>query len=257
MTTTTMARQPPPSSKTMVTSSSQSSTSQDILDQMFGWTESVLPCHQNVTKDTKPPEEDVLDYVFEKVESFTCDGQERGFMLENDPRNKQHRGGNNSSLARGDTFERDNSLIEEKDGPLISPQNGANMIGVIHPLNGVLSRQYQAQQQHRGRQSTKKDSPSPTKKNGGKADPDVLDYVFEHVESYTCAENAPSNALDHMSNLQSHFAHQQQYEEDMNYKAAKQRVENIPQQQEEESIQLYFKPQKSKSKNNKRNVYQG
>lgn len=72
----------------------QGRSKDDVLERFFEWSENAF-CPHTITKGELPTEEDVLDYVFEHVESFSCvDDVER--LPNGQPR----------------TVERDNSLIE-------------------------------------------------------------------------------------------------------------------------------------------------
>jgi hypothetical protein len=135
------------------------------------------------------PKEDVLDYVFEHVESLVgCqEGAPEPGVLYDDQRVE---------------LQRDNSLLEtEEDGRPARLQTQRK----IKPLG---------------------------------QEGDMIDYVFDHVESLTCAEDLPEGALE-----KAPVATVTPPRKDMTYKAGKQRIENVYEQEDE--IQLYFRPQRS------------
>jgi hypothetical protein len=165
----------------------------DFLDRMFDWTEGAF-CPHKVTKDTPEPKENLLDYVFTHVESYTCNDNEKGeepgvLFVEQ------------GSIGKNHTFDRDNSLLEP----------------------GHFGKPAQLQTQR--------------KKKAVGRDGDMLDYVFEHVESYVCADDGPEGATQ-----TAQFVAAEQ-NNDITYKAAKQRVQNLCEPELE--IQLYYKPQRS------------
>ena len=90
------------------------------------------------------------------------------------------------------------------------------------------------QTDHRGRPA-ELNTQRKTKKQLGK-EGDMLDYVFEHTESFICGEDGPEGATQ-----QAQYVAEQR--SDVTYKAAKQRVQNI--YEPEDEIQLYYKPQRS------------
>jgi hypothetical protein len=68
----------------------------DVIERFFEWSEMAF-CPHHFTKDKMPLEEDVLDYVFEHVESLACaDDAERAIRSNGQPL----------------TLQRDNSLVE-------------------------------------------------------------------------------------------------------------------------------------------------
>jgi hypothetical protein len=72
----------------------QARSKDDVLERFFEWSETAF-CPHTITNDELPPPEDVLDYLFEHVETFTC-AEEADRLASGQPR----------------TLERDNSLIE-------------------------------------------------------------------------------------------------------------------------------------------------
>jgi hypothetical protein len=136
------------------------------------------------------PEPNVLDYVFEHVESFVCqeDAPEPGLLLVED-----------------NELRRDNSLVEAD---------------------------------HRGnptRLQTQRNIIKPPGQDG-----DMLDYVFEHVESLVCTEDLPDDAFE---NAPIKTVTPPRHN-DMAYRAAKKRLENIYNAEDEDEIQLYFRPER-------------
>lgn len=158
----------------------------DVLDRFFNWSERTFCPHNLVQKNMEEP--DVLDYVFQNVESFVCqeDLSDEPELLISD----QKMG-----------LKRDNSLLEtEQDGrpALLQTQRKIKPFG---------------------------------------QDGDLIDVVFEHVESFVCAEDLSEGALENAP-----IAAVTPPRKDMTYKAAKKRFENVYGQEEE--IQLYFRPSK-------------
>lgn len=145
----------------------------DVLERFFaGWEAAFCGAPRSIqTLATEAVEEPgVLEYVFEHVESFTCTDDR---SLSNDPfsHNPQHnqhnqhafyeKGNNSNSNNSFDLqLRRENSLLEE--GP-----NGA-------PTYLATVR-------------TRRDSQSSLISKLGE-EGDLLDYCFEHVESYVCTE---------------------------------------------------------------------
>jgi hypothetical protein len=78
----------------LATRAVQARCKDDVLERFFEWSETAF-CPHNITKDEIPPEEDVLDYVFEHVESFAC-AQDDERLSNGQPR----------------TLQRDNSLVD-------------------------------------------------------------------------------------------------------------------------------------------------
>lgn len=136
--------------------------SRDVLDRFFSGWENVFCAPRSMESYAKdvPDEPSVLDYVFEHVESFTCADETASYQ--NDPFFTQSRHAEfgdephfREFSDRKDSFDirRENSLVEQ--GP-----NGA-------PELLTTTRQ-------RGRISSLGE------------EGDLLDYCFEHVESYVC-----------------------------------------------------------------------
>jgi hypothetical protein len=131
----------------------QSRSKDDVIERFFQWGETALcpPADEDKMDTTTDP--DVLDYVFESVESFTCAADAphvaaaaagRELLLLSD------------NACDGMSLQRDNSLIEQ--GP-----NG-------QPTQLVVTKS--------------KTTTTTTTPGAG----DLLDYCFEHVESYVCTE---------------------------------------------------------------------
>lgn len=141
----------------------RSSSSNGVLDSFFSGWENVFCAPRSIETYSKEvaEEPDVLDYVFDHVESFTCVEES---SYQNDPffhgnyRDGDDRSKNGSSFDYNNdlSFKRENSLVEE--GP-----NGA-------PAYLATTRQ-----------------PSAIAKIGQEGD--LLDYCFEHVESFVCNTN--------------------------------------------------------------------
>ena len=171
------------SNKSSSKSSNSKNSNPDVLERFFaGWEAAFCGAPRSIqTLATEAVEEPgVLEYVFEHVESFTCTDDR---SLSNDPfsHNPQHnqhnhnphnqhnhnqhafyeKGNNSNSNNSFDLqLRRENSLLEE--GP-----NGA-------PTYLATVR-------------TRRDSQSSLISKLGE-EGDLLDYCFEHVESYVCTE---------------------------------------------------------------------
>jgi len=139
-------------------------SSNDVLERFFEWGEAAF-CPGLMYKPDELPENfgepDVLDYVFEHVESFTCrDNGPEGSGIEVGDKGLLVKEGNkgvgNNSFDENFSLVRDNSLVE-RDG-----------------TNGRPTRL-----------ATTRKSPKivPLGQEG-----DLLDYCFEHVESFVCNE---------------------------------------------------------------------
>jgi hypothetical protein len=134
--------------------------SNGVLESFFSGWENVFCAPRSIETYSKEvaEEPDVLDYVFDHVESFTCVEES---SYQNDPffhgnyRDDDDDGSKNGSFGYNDnndlSFKRENSLVEQ--GP-----NGA-------PAYLATTRQ-------------------PIGQEG-----DLLDYCFEHVESFVCNTN--------------------------------------------------------------------
>jgi hypothetical protein len=155
--------------KSSTTTTSRRRSHPDVLERFFSGWEATFCAPRSIKSLANEADEepDVLDYVFEHVESFTCtEGS-----LNNDPfftappyaqqqqQQQQQHAFYDGSTTTKDSFDlslrRENSLVEE--GP-----NGT-------PTYLATTRQ-----------------PSLLAKLGEEGD--LLDYCFEHVESYVCTE---------------------------------------------------------------------
>lgn len=133
--------------------------SQDALERFFSGWESAFCAPRSIEalSNEVVVEPDVLDYVFEHVESFSCADE----SLMNDPfyhRTSPNRPQKGFMDGPTDSFDlslkRENSLVEQ--GP-----NGAPVY-VATPTGRAISRFGE--------------------------EGDLLDYCFEHVESYVCTD---------------------------------------------------------------------
>jgi hypothetical protein len=148
-------------------------THKDVLDLVFEWTEKIM-CGDVATNRRSAqaaiqdePDEDMLDYVFDHVESFTCRDKKDadGRLL----------AGEEYPGAEPSDFTRDNSLVEE--GPPME---------TIRPV-----RQPRGQKQQRQQQQQQRSTQGPADQNQQQlaiVDNDLIDYLFEHVESFVCAD---------------------------------------------------------------------
>lgn len=142
----------------------------DVLERFFSWSEAAI-CPYIVPRDAKLEDAPVMDYVFENVESFVCAEQAPHMLLED---------AETSSLVGGDDgyhphrLERDNSLVEV--GP-----NGHSGVPSVTRRGG--------NQRGRGGVQTR------TKIQPLGSEGDILDYVFEKTESYTCGPEGPSGRV--------------------------------------------------------------
>ena len=149
----------------------QSHQNDTVLDRFFAGWENVFCAPRSMEKYSKEvaEEPDVLDYVFEHVESFTCADEESyqndPFFARPLPYGEYPHFREFPPESKDEEFElkRENSLVEQ--GP-----NGAPA------LLAVTKRQ-----------------PSLIAKMGEEGD--LLDYCFEHVESYVC-NNTDASTLD-------------------------------------------------------------
>jgi hypothetical protein len=155
------------------------------IERFFEWSESTLCPHPDVTKDSVPPEETALDYVFEHIESFAC----------RDEIPKEEETTQNPSL----TLARENSLVEYA----------------------------------KGRPNALKNERQQVNKFG--EDGDLLDYCFEHVESYACGQAATGD-LDLSGKSSTRRA---STGKDRN----REKTRMVPGCDSEDAIQLYFRPE--------------
>eukprot|EP00531_Pseudo-nitzschia_arenysensis_P008532 CAMPEP_0116134262 /NCGR_PEP_ID=MMETSP0329-20121206/10551_1 /TAXON_ID=697910 /ORGANISM="Pseudo-nitzschia arenysensis, Strain B593" /LENGTH=247 /DNA_ID=CAMNT_0003628959 /DNA_START=32 /DNA_END=775 /DNA_ORIENTATION=+ len=147
--------------------SSLSNRSPDLLERFFSGWEGVFCTTRSVETLSKQVVEEpiLLDYVFDHVESFTCADdmsyQDDPFLLT--PSRRQHTHPGYPEDASKDSYDlalkRENSLVEQ--GP-----NGA-------PAYMLTTRQ-------------------PNRIAGCGKEGDLLDYCFEHVESFVC-NNEPGD----------------------------------------------------------------
>jgi hypothetical protein len=154
-------------------------TNKDVLDLVFEWTEKIM-CGDAATNRRSAqaaiqdePDEDMLDYVFDHVESFTCRDKkdaDRLLLL---------RSGEEYPGAEPSDFTRDNSLVE--DGPPME---------TIRPVRQPRAQKQQKQQQQRSAQgpTDQNQQALALSSNEAPVDNDLIDYVFEHVESFVCAD---------------------------------------------------------------------
>ena len=139
-----------------------SDKSHDVLDRLFSGWENVFCAPRSMETYAKevPEEPDVLDYVFEHVESFTCADETASYQddpfftqprhaeFENQPHFREF------SDAKGSfDIKRENSLVEE------GPNGAPELLTTTRPQRRIASLGEEG---------------------------DLLDYCFEHVESYVC-----------------------------------------------------------------------
>lgn len=131
----------------------QSRSKTDVIDRFFSWGETTF-CPHDAVKDSIPLQEDSLDYVFDGVESFVC-----------------RNGAANDEMPIGQplTLQRDNSLIE-----------ACNSI----QAKFVKTKTKTAKETTTTAAAERRDI-KPIGERG-----DILDFCFEHVESYACGERA-------------------------------------------------------------------
>jgi hypothetical protein len=157
----------------------RSNINKDVLDLVFEWTEKIMCPSGDTTNRSSAaaaiqdePDEDMLDYVFDHVESFTCRDKIAG---DRRARDDEYPG------VEPSDFTRDNSLVEE--GPPMET------IRPVRQPRGGGQRQQQrsapAPVEHTSQQQQLAlSSPAPPVDG----DNDLIDYVFEHVESFVCAD---------------------------------------------------------------------
>jgi hypothetical protein len=73
---------------------------------------------------------------------------------------------------------------------------------------------------------------------------DLVDYVFEHVESLVCAEDLPEGALQYAPVANTVTPRKKEMDEE--YRSAKKRGESVYEQEDE--IQLFFRPERRRSR---------
>ena len=139
-----------------------SDKSQDVLDRLFSGWENVFCAPRSMETYAKevPEEPDVLDYVFEHVESFTCADETASYQDDpffTQPTNAEFRDQphfREFSDAKGSfDIKRENSLVEE------GPNGAPELLTTTRPQRRIASLGEEG---------------------------DLLDYCFEHVESYVC-----------------------------------------------------------------------
>jgi hypothetical protein len=132
------------------------------------------PDTQVVTRE-QPDEEDLLDYVFENVESTVCRGDAG---TENEAKENELDGGSIHSLRR------DNSLIDREDVESDMSTDG----NYQEPRKDDLHFEWRT-----GKivKNSKQNAPKRTTKTREPLDgnPDLLDYVFQNTESFVCGES--------------------------------------------------------------------
>jgi hypothetical protein len=154
----------------------------------------LIPCNPNpsdsrLSEDEKPdtqvvareqPEEgDLLDYVFENVESKVCRGDAE---TENETNGNEVSGGAIHSLRRN------HSLMDEEDAESHMSTDGNSQ----KPGNGDLFYSWRTGEivhssKHDESERTTKSREVVVDKQKG--EPDILDYVFETSESFVCGES--------------------------------------------------------------------
>jgi hypothetical protein len=140
---------------------------QDVdFDTFCEATQNML-CHIKVVEGEKPSDPDTLDYVFEHVESIVC---KRDADEDDDP----------------NPINIDNSFIEddlepEPDIPRIIETFNASSFD--NSTGGTSSLE----------SSEAPEMPAPVVRKGAAYEKDMLDYMFEKVESLICQEDAPDD----------------------------------------------------------------
>ena len=161
---------------TMASTQLAKRSQKDALDSFFEFTERLMcPIDDGDNSNNKmknrraktqqsalvpnEPDEDLLDYTFNAVESFTCvdDGGRSGRDGHYHNGYPRHGG---PAPSEPSYLTRDNSLVESLPGNAGGPPSSS-------------SRAIQKRRTNR--------------------DGDVIDYVFEHVESFVCADDMPNN----------------------------------------------------------------
>ena len=194
----------------------------DALDSFFEWTERLVcpvddggkPAQSN-NRAIVPsePDEDLLDYTFTAVESFTCN-DDRAYS--------SRRGGGGGGCdnyqlqapSEPSYLTRDNSLVESLPGSAV-------------PTTRAVQR---------------------PRRN----DNDMIDYVFEHVESFVCTDDMPmpSEEKSDIREFRIPATTNNNTNSSKNNKKSKLSTSRINKRYQEEiyepddEIQLFFRPQR-------------
>jgi hypothetical protein len=140
---------------------------------------------QAVARNEQPEQErDLLDYVFENVESNVCRA---------DVETENETNGNEPQSESMRSLRRDNSLIDREGveadistyyGNSPKPRNGDELF-VSWRTGKIVCISISKQDGSEGTTKTR-DPPADDKKKGN---PDLLDYVFQNTESFVCGES--------------------------------------------------------------------
>jgi hypothetical protein len=206
----------------------------DTLDSIFGWTERLMcpnTFQRNNTTPAAPEEDDLMDYVFQGVESFVCAEdvpasafqQGGGFDLDND--------NDNHSLLEYEQEEDEEDLDAWRTTRRVASNparfyndNKQQQRQVKVDDNSVV--EYDDEDELVAWPATRTKQVA-TLGQTVPEDGDALDYVFNHVESFVCADQIPMGALENAPRAGVRVTPEKidpRYDSD------------------EEEIQLYFRP---------------
>jgi hypothetical protein len=129
-----------------------------------------LFCRVEVIEGEKPQDPDSLDYVFEHVESVVC---KEGADEDDDP--------NPINLA--------NSFVDYEDDYVDDPESRSDIPRIIETI--YASSDYDSSDEDVSEIAQASEMPAPVVQKDAVYQPDLLDYVFEKVESLICQEDAP------------------------------------------------------------------
>ena len=131
-----------------------------------------------VTRE-QPEEEDILDYVFENVESAVCRGDAD---TENETNGKELEGGSVHSLRQN------NSLIDREDveAYMSADGNSQKLSNDDLHFEWRTGKIVKNSKQDANERTTKTSGPIDDKQKGN---PDLLDCVFQRTESFVCGES--------------------------------------------------------------------
>ena len=124
-------------------------------------------CHMQVVEGEKPSDPDTLDYVFEHVESVVC---KEG--ADDDP----------NPINIDNSFIEDNLQPEPEIPRIIETFDASSFDTSTEGLSTEPSEAPEAPEM-----------PAPVVQKGAAYEKDMLDYVFEKVESLVCQEDAPDD----------------------------------------------------------------
>ncbi|VEU38968.1 unnamed protein product [Pseudo-nitzschia multistriata] len=158
---------------------------QDVMDRFFSFAEAAFcsPRHSDLASLAKEPvpEPDVLDYVFEHVESFTCaDDDEHDYKHE-------RQGGSPSKASAKKHLEYEDYYGADASHHKLHHQQNLEAFSLQRDNSLVETGPAGTPQKLGPHASAAEASPSPHCAMGHEGD--LLDYCFETVESYTCADH--------------------------------------------------------------------